>query len=578
MWSTAIRELSFDGTVRVSLGTDDPKPLQGVSVDVYRFENDGSGFTFYRLNQVPARTDDHGKFDFSNLPVPVEVQWVTSGIYPYDSEDIVNPDSQPNIAFRISIEAEVLTGVTAEVLIEVTSQGTQFSDIYDERQIIDQEWKDTHQERIDVPLEDGVTIEIEIPEGNAEATFLVSTLDLPEFNDKDFHFLRVGRATRDEIAELGDTRYDYIGKPGYMVSSDMTTVNSHPSFFGGHVNAPFGHVLHIGGVFAHNFPSYGPNLYYTISFWEYDGDPDEEFDHEKLENEVQILDPLYNKKYILPNGDFPQGKWETIHLGPFEGELNGNPVEVYKRPDTHPNEYWPWKDLMAIWNSAEAPNSLIVLTIKAYKKIGVQQDGKLKLKEITMDPSEYNHLPLHIDNRPPVPTFSQICTGYAKFPNSINPIVAQLDPCGEISVTPNQQDGNECIVVDYSIEDGSGNAHPHVDSYKLGISYTPKGGLSSTNVHLEPEFMYPLKNKLKYKYPNDPQESPLHYVQDYSSVLVPSSLNGWPPEPNGDESPQCNQYAAAIYLSCSVRTVNGWGKLFGNPSVSRFVIIRKEGG
>jgi len=70
----------------------------------------------------------------------------------------------------------------------------------------------------------------------------------------------------------------------------------------------------------------------------------------------------------------------------------------------------------------------------------------------------------------------------------------------------------------------------------------------------------------------------LVYVQDYSSVLVPNSLNGWPPEPSGDGLNPCNQYAAAIYLSCSVRTVNGWGKLFGNPSVSRFVIIKKEGG
>lgn len=577
-----MRELSFDGTVKVSLGTDPyPKPLQGVLVDAFRFENDGSGLTFERLNQVPARTSGEetnpGYFEFSDLPVHVEVQTVTSGIPPYDSEEIVNSNSRPNLAFRISIEAEVLTGETP--------QGTQFSNIYDEQQIIDQYWIEDHNERINVPLQDEF-ITIEIPEGNAEATSLVSTLlPPPPFNDQDFHFLRVGRATRDEIAELGDTRPDYIGKPGYMVSSDMTTVYPHPlSFFGGHVDAPFGHVLYIGGVFGNNFPSLPDKLYYTVSFWEYTDDPSVVFNPGNLtdEDEVQILDPLYNKKYIFPNGTFPQGKWETLHLGPFDGVLlNGDEVKVYKRPDIDQNnEYWPWGDLMAIWNSAAAPNGLIVLAIRAYKKIGVQQDGKLKLKEILIiKPSLNNHLPLHIDNRPPVPKFSKICTGYAKFPNSINPpIVAELDPCGEISVTPNQTDGNECIVVDYSIEDGSGNAHPHVDSYKLGISYTPKGGLSSTNVNLRPAFMYPDKNKLKYNYPNDPQESPLHYVQDYSSVLVPDSLDGWPPEPHGDEPDPCNQYAAAIYLSCSVRTVNGWGKLFGNPSVSRFVIIKKEGG
>lgn len=575
MWSIAMRELRFDGTVKVSLGTDpSPKPLQGVLMDVYRFENDGSGLTFERLNQVPARTDEYGGFAFSDLPVPVEVQTVTSGIYPYDSEEIVNPNSLPNLAFRISIEAEVLTGGT--------TQGTQFSDIYDERQIIDQDWIADHGERINVPLQDGEVITIEIPEGNAEATSLVSTLPPFEFDDSDFHFLRVGRATRDEIGELGDTRPDYSDKPGYMISSDMTVnPQPQPSLFGGHVDAPFGHVLYIGGVFGNNFPNYGPNLYYTVSFWEYTGDFDDPFDSGKLTNGVQILDPLYNKKYIFPHPpDLPYGKWETLHLGPFDGvDEDSNPMKVYKRPDTQQGEYWPWEDLMAIWNSAAAPNGLIVLTIKAYKKIG-EQDGKPKLKEILfINPSENNHLPLHIDNRRPVPTFSQICTGYANFPgNSINPFVAQLNPCGEISVIPNQTDGNECIVVDYSIEDGSGNAHPHVDSYMLGIRYTPKGGLSSANIHLKPAFMYPTKNKLMYNYPDTPQESPHSYVQNYSSVLVPNSLNGWPPEPNGDGLDPCNQYAAAIYLSCSVRTVNGWGRLFGSPSVSRFVIIKKEGG
>jgi len=570
MWSIAMKPLSFVGEVRVSLGTDlPPEPLKGVRVDVYKFENDGSGFTFERLNQVPARTDDHGKFDFSDLPVPVEVRWVTSGIYPYDSEEIVNPDSLPNLAFKIFIEAEVLAGGT--------SQGTQFSDIYDEQQIIDQDWIDDHGERIHVPLEGDDPITIMIPEGNAEATFLVSTLDLPEFDDSDFHFLRVGRATRDEIGELGDDMEEYSGKPGYMTSSDMTT-SQQPSFFGGHVDAPFGHVLYIGGVFANNFPNFDGNLYYTISFWEYDGDPDEEFDHEKLENEVQIIDPLYNKKYIFPNGDIPHGKWETIHLGPFDRVTeNGDNVKVYKRPNPQQNEYWPWRDLMAIWNSAEAPNGLIVLTIRAYKKISGGEVRGL-LQEISMDPSENNHLPLHIDNRRPVPTFLKIRTGYANTDYGTIDNEQELDDCGEISVVPNQTNGNECIVVDYSIEDESGNAHPHVDSYNLGIRYTPKGGLSSTNVNLEPAFMVPDKKKLSDNYANNPQDEPHWKVQDYSSVLVPSSLNGWPPEPEGDVPNPCNQYAAAIYLSCSVRTVNGWGKLFGSPSVSRFVIIKKEGG
>jgi hypothetical protein len=577
MWSTVIKELDFTGTVEVSVGTDSPLPLRGVPVDVFRFEIDESGETqFERLNQVTTRTDgtdaNAGYFEFKDLPVSVEVQEAVSSTPPYGTVELMHEDSLPNLAFRFSVEAEVLSGGVP--------QGSQFVDIYDERNIIDNEWVNSHPERVHIDPTGNPHLEVLIPEGNAEATFLVSTPLLPQFNDDDFHFLRVGRATCDEIGELGDTRPDYSDKPGYMISSDMTTANSQPSFFGGHVDAPFGHVLYIGGVFGDNLQNYGDNLYYTISFWEYIGGLGDPFDNNCLINEVQILDPLYNKKYIFPNGNLPHGKWETLHLGPFDGvDEDENQVKVYKRPNPQQDEYWPWEDLMAIWNSAAAPNGLIVLAIKAYKKTG-EQDGKPKLKEILfIKPSENNHLPLHIDNRPPVPKFSEISTGYANFPdNSINNFVEPLNPCGEIPVIPNQTDGNECIVVDYSIEDGSGNAHPHVDFYKLGIRYTPKGGLSSTNVNLKPAFMFPFKNKLKYNYLDTPQEPPFPYVQDYSSVLVPNSLDGWPPEPNGDGSDPCNQYAAAIYLSCSVRTVNGWGKLFGSPSVSRFVIIKKEGG
>jgi hypothetical protein len=44
MWTTAIRQLSFNGSVMVAIGGGSPSlPLKGVLVDVYRFSFDGDG-------------------------------------------------------------------------------------------------------------------------------------------------------------------------------------------------------------------------------------------------------------------------------------------------------------------------------------------------------------------------------------------------------------------------------------------------------------------------------------------------------------------------------------------------------
>jgi hypothetical protein len=81
MWTTAIRQLSFNGSVMVAIGGSSPSlPLKGVLVDVYRFSLDGDGHAqFERLNQAAARTSITGDFAFSDLPVPVEVQTVIPG-------------------------------------------------------------------------------------------------------------------------------------------------------------------------------------------------------------------------------------------------------------------------------------------------------------------------------------------------------------------------------------------------------------------------------------------------------------------------------------------------------------------
>jgi hypothetical protein len=232
MWTTTIKQLTFNGTVSVSLGGGTPPlPLLGVRVDVYRFFIDPDGNTqFEQLNQVAEKTSITGDFSFTDLPVSVQVQTVIPGGPPYKPVEITNPGSLPNLGFRISVEAEVLTSGT--------SQGTQFVDIYDEREAITSDWVTSHPERLNVELSGSLSIPVLISEENEEAV-LVAGITLPSspVPGKEFHFLRIGRATRDEIGEVGTS------KQGYMNSAS-------PSFFPNIVDAPFGGKLQIGGHFG----------------------------------------------------------------------------------------------------------------------------------------------------------------------------------------------------------------------------------------------------------------------------------------------------------------------------------------
>jgi len=612
MWSTQIKQLSFNGSVRVSMGSGSPAlPLKGVLVDVYRFSLAGDGEVLTeRLNQAAARTSVTGEFDFVDLPVSVETQWVIPGSPPYDPVEVVNLGSLPNLAFRIAVEADVLTGTAA--------QGTQFVEVYDERAVIDESWVTSHPERMHVALNGGPAIPILIPEGDEEATLLAG-ISIPAPPGTGFHFLRVGRAIRDEIGELGEARPDYVdyfGKAGYMISSNVRTVNGQPSFFGDQVDAPFGRTLQIGGHFGTDFlvPALTDNLYYTVSFWEYTGDPALAFDPAHLTNGSQILDPLFNKKYLLPTPALPKGKWETLNLGPFDGTITavqpphdpalvGTSIEVYKRPPL-PNpltEYWPFWDLMVIWNSATASNQLIILTLEAYQRTG-GTDTNPKLTKLAMSSSPNDHLPLMIDNRIPVPKFlpydpadtteRKFHTAYARFapfeqvrysPGSLfgpgGETSTPMGICNGMLVVLGQVDGNECILVRCSVEDGSGNAHPHIWSYELYAKYTPQavsGAPDEDVISLKPSFSG--HDDIDGKY--TPVTPPIMEVDNKTSVLVPSDPDGWPPESGdpwaiGAGNTPCPQYAMEFTLRCTVRTVNGWSRLFGRRHVSRHIIIKR---
>jgi len=370
-----MRELSFSGTLQTDMGGGVTIPAKRILVDVYRFWETEGNYQFERLNQVPQRTSITGDFSFTNLPVPVEVQMVIPGSPPYTPVEIIKPGSLPNLAFFISIEAEVAGSVPVV---------TQCVEIYDEKRVIKSTWIAAHPGRMHVALS-GSSFSVLIPK--------IAGGTVP---NNQFHFLRVGRVIRQEIGEVGDVRPEYVGKSGYMRSSN-TWASPQPSFIPGVIDAPFGGTLHIGGWFGANLLN--EEIYYTVSA-----------------SGVQILDPLFNYRYILPTLALPSGKWEAINLGPFDATISGVPVQVYRKPPL-PDfavEYWPFYDLIVLWNSATAPNNLRILSLEAYRNVGT--GTTLELVAIPMVAGVNSSLPLQIDNRPPVPKLLPFNSGdLAKF-------------------------------------------------------------------------------------------------------------------------------------------------------------------
>ncbi len=593
MWTTTTKQISFNGNLKVSVGGSQVA-LQGVLIDAYRVWSVGGVFQSQLLSQIAARTDTNGDFSFTNMTVPVQTQMVVPATPPYTPIEITNPTSLPTLAFRVSVEASVLVPGSPP-------QGNQFLEVYDERPAVDAAWVAAHPDRVNVPLSGGATINVLIPEGDPEATALAG---LPpaasSVPGKEFHFLRIGRAIRDEVGEIGDPRPDFTNRAGYMTSTNVQTPPS-PSFFPGILDAPFGGQLQIGGQFGSDFlaPSLVNDIYYTVSFWDYTGSLSSPFNGTLLTNERQVQDPLFNKKYLLPTAAHPSGQWQTLNLGPFNGTITavesahpatlvGTGVKVYKRPPLPDltTEYWPFWDLIVIWNSGAAPNNLVVMTLEAYQRppgAAGGTDTNPNLTKLNMDPSVNAHLPLHIDNRPPDLKLFDWRTGVARFA-PFNDVVAPagFDPCGHLPVTVGQTDRNECILVKYSVEDGAGGAHPHVLSYGLGVEYTPRqtaGAPLSANVGLLPSFTSGgLYQGISGQYAASFPTAPVYNVMNYESVLVPSAHDGWPPEPNGDTfsgGTQCTQYAVEIGITCSVRTVDGWNRLFGSPSLSRHIIVSR---
>lgn len=544
MWTTATRQLTFSGTVR----RPDPggvyRPLPGAAVDVCRIQVDQYGdYSFERLNSLPGMTDLPGNFSFTDLPVQVRVRTMIPGSPPGLPVEIVEPASLPTLAFFIS-----------------TQVGEEFIEVFDERLIVDDDWVSTHTDRQNVPLTGSSPIAVDIPE----------LVGAPAVPGNQFHFLRVGRVTRDEIDEVTDP------KPGYMNSAT-------PSFIPGIVDAPFGGTLQIGGHFGPNLMNLGDDLYYRLWFSPYSGNPVSPFDPA---SKTQMLDSLFNKKYILPTSPGDKGTWQTMNLGPFTAHdtSTGTTVQVYQRPPKYMPavEYYPFHDLMAIWKSTAASNELVIIAIEVYEKTG-EVAGVAQLTPITLTASVNDHIPLQIDNRRPVPKFNSWETGYATFtPAELLGSIAVMDPCGEMPVTPGHTDGNECLQVNYSVEDGSGNAHPHLRHYHLWVEYSPRqvaGAPLSANVKLRGQGSNPAfglglgKNDINGSY--TAATPPVYSVFNYESVLVPQDLDGWPPEPNGDPPSPCTQYAAEVSLGCSVRTINGWGRIFSHRHASRHIIIKR---
>lgn len=543
MWSTTLKKISFHGTVKVMIGGT-AKFLPGVLVDVYRCWTGADGkFQFQQLDAAPAQADASGQFAFTNLSVPVLSQMATPSTPPYTPVEVVKPASLPTLVFRITLANDI-------------NGATSFLDVYDERDEIDAAWLLLHPERVHVALS-VTTLDVVIPEGDAEATAIAGVgMTAPSVPAKQFHFLRIGRVTRDEIGAVGSTR------PGYMNSAS-------PSFFPGIEDAPFGGQLHLGGYWGSGFPAGADKLYYTVSWWKYAGSLTPPAGASFVE------DALFNKKYVIDATDPTKNKWETLHLGPFTGTLAGSAtsIKVYKRPPAvASNEYWPFWDLISIWSSSVAPDDLIILTLQAYERVGGTADAP-QLKAITMSTGPNSHLPLRIDNRPPALTLTEWETGLATFsPEDVKDAVP-LDPCSYMHVElSHPTPSNECIRLKYSIEDGAGNAHPHVLSYSLGVAYTPKqvaGAPLESGLSLKTFLEGGLYKSYSGSYVK--ATGPKFEVKDFKSVVVPNPPSLWPPQ----ESDSCGQYAVAVRMGCDLRTIDGWAHCFSRTSLGRHIIVSR---
>lgn len=588
MWTKANRLMDLSGSAMVSQGSGPPPALlRGVLVQPYVFQLDSVGTATFQSLDYTARTDDVGDFAFTSVPVTAEVETIESDVPPYGQFEITRADSLPDLAFRIFVESEVLD-------VAGSSAGTRFTDIYDEREAVDTAWVVAHPERVNILLTGSAPLVVLVPEG-VEAAIALSGIALPTVPvpPDQVHFLRIGLVIRQEIGELGDTRGDYAGKTGYFTSSDSWAHDPpQPSFFGGHVDAPFGRTLQIGGHFGASFLTVPrvDNLYYHVDFSRYASPLNLPYDPLQRVDTAEIVDPLFNKRYLLPHVVPPRGQWQTLHLGPFDGTITavapgddpalvGTTVKVYKRPGLPvlADEYWPFWDLLLIWDSQAAADELVVLTIEVYERTGGTENAP-ELTKLSVATSINSHLPLLIDNRAPVPKFHAIETGTAHFgPKTVGGATA-LNDCGFFTVAPSPPDRNECLTAHYSIEDGSGNAHPHAGDYSLWVEYSPRGSLGSTQLALRSGFTSPAPAG----YPDDIRGTyaasmpPIYPIDHQRSVLVPVNPDGWPPEPNGDTHPDgpCPAYGAEVSLGCTVRTVDGWSGIFGHRHVSRHIIIR----
>ena len=564
MWKTAIRQLSFSGIAKFLSKKISPpllEPLPGVAVDVFRFTKDEFGdYHYERLNTLPATTDLSGNFSFS-LPVSVKVRTVSSAVYPYEDVELVLPESQPNLAFMISSPTET---------------ESEFIEIFDEKTIIDETWESDHPNRLEVPLTGSPLLVVELPEFVEEVT-------VPGSN---FYFLRVGRVTRDEIGEVGAD----ADRVGYMNSATTG------SFIAGHVDAPFGGRIQIGGHFGADFydPTIINSLYYSIHYGTYTGSLAGSFDPTKVTITGQILDPLTNKRKILPTSPTDKGSWEVLQLGPFNGTVTAttDSVQVYKRPDeyNHMVEYYAFWDQMAYFDTKQLPDGLNILAIKVYKKVGGTKEAP-QLQELAVTDSEFNYLPLMIDNQRPVPAFipynatdgvnrkfRKAEAHFFSVPETISGECA-MGECNELEVESGYPiDGNECLLTKYSVVDGDGNAHKHIKFYRLVANFSPRAifGISmpdTMSVKLKEDFSGVFK-PIKDTYEASMSTAPEMSVNEFTSVVVPELADQWPPEPSGDTSPPCKQYALEVSLHCGVRTIDGWGKLFSNRRVSRHLILR----
>lgn len=594
-------------------------PLRGLFVDAYTctIARDVPP-VMAKLNEAAAKTDEYGFFAFEELDseraLPagsIDLDAIRVAADAEDTEDDGDDDpfsaEDPADSDLATTYTIILFRVTHVVEVEGTARpggetALVVSDLFDERQEVNDAWLRANPRRlvrwtrtrrkffrrVRIPANRGAAAALagDTTDGSRSLASLAT-------KGNQFTFIGIGRASIDEIGVLGDPRPEFEGKPGYYRSAN--TWKNPPTNFGSELpdryDAPFGGVLQLKGVFGGDLPL-KDNLYYSLKVSQYTGDISKPLDPSKLTKTTTIASNTFASYFEFYAAGSKDGKWKSVQLGPYRGTANGEPVTVYRRflPGPTTKEAWPDPFLLCSWETRSRPDGLNIVTIELYERVG-GTDASPVLQSLPLDAGARTWITLLLDNStsrirfdkfyPEDPTsFVKLQTAFCTFGGgAVEAIGTPTDvgECNEVPVVPGQTDGNEGILLRFSLYDLRTNAVlKHPKEYRLTAEYTPRSTSESPDnklIDLKPRFAdaEPLKQEYRFVMTADAQWP----IDRRLCALVPQLLDGWPPEKGDPNKTPCSQYGVALKIEAYSRPINGYWEVEYKPITwARYIVLR----